>query len=304
MLVAFTTGCAVSADDYPDQDEQVETETDNDAPDVELSQHTEAILGGAMGSTYGAVPSGAVEIITPGGGCSGVMVGSSMVFTSAHCHQVNQVNGEFMGKIQLALSGTTWRCLTGSPESSSGKCREDRAIWFERYDSAPIPAAGRDFMVLFPGDFGAPWHGNVAHLAAHSIVTAQMGGWDLTMTLFGRGFGTSSGADNGVMRFATFAMASAAETAGSFSYKAPANFRPCAGDSGGPYLVMSGNSASIGALLGIHTGAVESGDCARSGGKVIGTKLSSTKMDWVNVKRGDSGYGPCSHPLWSHWDCQ
>jgi hypothetical protein len=291
VMMTFAWGCA----DLGSGDDGEERPEDG-AGEAEIDERSAAILGAAQGSVAPNVPrSGAVEIISPTGGCSGVLVGNAMVLTAAHCYGVaGAVSYYFDGKIQLAITGTTWHCLTGSPMDASGKCQEDRRISFERYDAAASPSAARDIMALFPGDFGTAWPGYISGWAAPGIWAGAIGingVYDGGFYLYGRGYGTSAGNDNGIMRYAGYTNNSVALGASSYSITAPADPRGCRGDSGGPAEDATFGGTINGYVQGLFVSGMLSGECVKPGGTMNFTKMSANKMAWINQKRDGNGYG-------------
>jgi hypothetical protein len=285
-------------------------EVGEESANAEVEEQSFEILGGAQGSTMGGLPSGAVEVFTPAGSCSGVMVGTSMVLTAAHCHPVPNSSGFFNGRISLALSGTTWRCLSGGPTLSNGKCSGNASISYERYTADVEPSVGVDLMALFPGALGTPWQGNVAHLSVRRLWTGALG-YDGTlspsMTLFGRGPGTVGGNDSGIMRRATFREPNTDPSSSRFTYKAPTDFRSCGGDSGGPYLHNLTFHGSHGYLIGTHVGNNGiSGACTAAGATVYAAKFTQNKMGWISSMRRFNGFNDCFNVngnMWE-WECQ
>ncbi len=93
----------------------------------------------------------------------------------------------------------------------------------------------------------------------------------------------------------------------SLNWRGPGHFitdadgvRPCIGDSGGPYYFP--NSKSV---FGLLSNAEASGECAKVGGKIAGTRLTEKHAEKINGFRDEEGLEPCqrmtNHP--DHWTC-
>lgn len=276
-------------------------ETVADAPTVELRGAAE---GASVDNVDRRLSAGAVEVQTTQGGCSGVMIGSSMVITNAHCFHEGKDSGYMTARIALALEGRRWRCLSGTAEASDGRCSTNATVSYERYEAVDVPATGRDLMVIFPQEPGTPWFGGVAHLAAPSIWTGRLG-WDGSfsggMTLFGRGYDSDGRTGNRIMRYAHFGQPDVDVGAASFRFTVGDHGQPCEGDSGGPYEESTPFSSHPGMLLGLHVTHSNVDACTANGGTAMAVKFTANKMNWINSMRRYNGYGDCYNIFDSQW---
>lgn len=300
-LVLALGACASDAQESPTGSKSTAPDRVAEEPDEIAAVGTvSALTASAPGATVwnvweGTRSAGAVEILTTQGGCTGVLIGASMILTVAHCWSDGNLNGLMDARIHLALEDGRWRCLTGPDEFPDGKCRGRTLLWFERFDTQAVPAAERDLMAIFTEEVGGRWWGGVAHLAAAGLYSGQLAEPQISnaMFLLGRGFANEAGDGLGVMRSALFSMPYVPASASSINYQALRASDPtaCGGDSGGPLE----DAYSLGWVVGIHSGRVPQQNlrCGTAAQTHRATKITQSKMRWLNDRRLYNGLDEC-----------
>jgi hypothetical protein len=262
----------------------------NYANDVE--EDVEAIYGGTPGGGYGAV-----EIITAAHGCSGFMADEHMVVTAAHCFDdlgLRSSNPQPVSvKLNYADGGRNWRCMTSSGKDADGKCTDFQNVTVYRFVSTGNLRT-RDLAAVFPYTVGGSWNRVSSDDAVVGLYSGDMSTGS-TYTLWGRGYNKFTEEGNGVMRYMTDTVDTSYDT---YVETIANGNRVCKGDSGGPYMVSTGNSYVFAILSSMDTKS----PCAKNGSAVWGTRLNESRIENViNVWRTEKGYDKCVPFMGAYW---
>ncbi|WP_437733544.1 trypsin-like serine protease [Sorangium sp. So ce1335] len=273
----------------------------DDVSDEPLGTGTEEIRSGTPGGGIGAV-----EVVSTTGplqwSCTGTLVGDHMILTAAHCFDDvlgSALSGTVSAKLSYAVTGTTWKCLTGSP--STGKCTTFRNVYVRRLQQGG--EVGADMAVVFTSVSGGSFSNVEDGDPADGIYTGHLSESE-PYAFYGRGPSNFEGTDDGTMRF----MHNALDYVDASHFVTDADaVRTCRGDSGGPYFFRDGAVHSRW-MFGIHSNSEYAigGACAEVGGKSRGMRLTVNRINNINNFRSLRGLAPCtqfssSFPDW--WVC-
>ncbi|WP_437731753.1 trypsin-like serine protease [Sorangium sp. So ce1335] len=267
----------------------------DDFSDEPLATDAQEIRFGTHGGGVGAVMFG-------DGGCTGTLVGTHMILTAAHCWDGalgSALQGTVSTRVSYAQTGTTFRCLTGTP--ATDKCNVDRDVYVQRLQVGAD--AKYDLAVVTPATPGAGFHHVTAFDTADGIYSGPLSQTQ-TYRMYGAGFDDPSGSGNGIMRY----MDKSLNWVGERHFVEDTEWtRVCHGDSGGPYFLRD-SSGPTRWMFGLHSNSDKaSGEkCAEEGGKTRGMRFTETRIGHVNEYRANRALPACtrhSSAFPDYWVC-
>ena len=286
-LVLLGQGCAMQVDRHPGEDDSADSVVASAAP----------LAGYGSGGMSGTVW---VEIAGVGT-CTGTLVGKSMVLTASHCF--NELDAGTAGiasvKINYALDGNRWRCVSGS--ASEGACTGWAYAFFQRHRASGVDLA-QDLAVLFPL-LGGEWsnlQGLPLAYGLYSGAIQQAESYDVWGVGYNRVDRDGNGSGAGVMRY-TWGYVDLVTNEYLVSYT-DSLYRICRGDSGGPWY-LEGTRWQF----AVTSRALREGrDCAIYPGWYGGTRINEAHMQDINGWRASMGVPACFRPYGAvgYWACQ
>ncbi|WP_437937242.1 trypsin-like serine protease [Sorangium sp. So ce341] len=266
--------------------------------DEPLGVHTEEIRSG---TPRGGV--GAVEIdVGVGAGCTGMLLGTHMVLTAAHCFDgpLGSALAGFVDiKLNYARTETAWSCMTGEPYH--GKCPVARRVFVRRLQKGS--EVGADMAAIFTETMGDSFRNVDDDDGVRGIYAGGIRRHE-EYIFYGRGSSNFEGTDAGTMRFladyVTYVDASHFVTDAGLS-------RVCRGDAGGPYFLRFPEATSEW-VFGLQSNydAPAGAVCVEVGEKARGMMFTDNRMGNVNEWRSLEGLPACAHPSlldYSNWVC-
>jgi hypothetical protein len=261
----------------------------------DIGETQDPILQGVQGGNVGAV-----DIQLPLSACTGVLIGSRMIITTSSCFDGVLADtarrGTVAAKINYAVSGTAWKCMTGTP--SNGKCTVNRNVFVARTIPSTAPRPEFDYAFVFLNASGAPWANIVPSDPAFGFYDGNFG-VGTPYVFYGRGYNSTNGTGAAVMRF----MTDSVDWMGADYFITDAgSARLCLADFGGPVLASSSDRW----LLGIASNATMSGNCAKSGGKQRFTKSGWAMRQAIITARTEVNIPQCrpfSADFPNYWVC-
>ncbi len=262
----------------------------------EVDESAAAIRGGIE-------PAGGSGAVIVGARCTGVLIGTGMVLTSAHCFDAklgSAASGWVNDAVSYVSNGNFYRCIS-NPTPNSGKCTREVPMYVTRYSTTFADWPSKDIAMMFMGTGGEEFFHVVPADAADGIYDGAIP-VGARYILHGQGANTNAGVTAGVMRY----MRGTVNTVFAQAFNSVmSNVAVCAGDSGGPYM-QDGSQWVFG--LQSAGGPVSPGgnNCVEPGGTAVAARITSAARQWINANRISNNQPACapfSANFPRHWIC-